>query len=88
MKSLSLDNIGFCDDGIEAICQLIQKNKTIEKLELVSNKIGLNGVLKLLDVIGNSSLKEIDFSQNDYRTEESMELIWKKIENMKQLFFF
>ena len=77
LKKLSLNSVGFQDEGLRHLATMLKKNKTLSELHLPQNKIGDIGFQDLVDVLteNNETLRVLSLEWNYFGSTESFQAL-------------
>lgn len=77
LKKLSLNSVGFQDEGLRHIATMLKKNKTLSELHLPQNKIGDVGFQDLITVLteNNETLRVLSLEWNRFGSTESFQTL-------------
>jgi Ran GTPase-activating protein (RanGAP) involved in mRNA processing and transport len=64
IQEIYLSNNQFSDAGMKVICDFINKNESIKKIEIRNCQITIKGLRELKNIKKKSSIKEIDILKN------------------------
>ncbi len=81
IQEIYLSNNQFGDGGMKIICDFINKNESIKKIELKKCQITLKGLKELKNIKRKRSIKEIDLSENSFDIVLALDII-KDIEGI------
>lgn len=81
IQEIYLSNNQFGDNGMKVICDFINKNESIKKIELKKCQITLKGLKELKNIKRKRSIKEIDLSENSFDIVLALDII-KDIEGI------
>ena len=75
IKEIYLSNNLFGDGGMKIICDFINKNESIKKIEIRNCQITIRGLNELKNIKKKSSIKEIDLLGNILEIEKALDII-------------
>ena len=75
IQEIYLSNNQFGDGGMKIICDFINKNESIKKIEIRNCQITIRGLNELKNIKKKSSIKEIDLLGNILEIEKALDII-------------
>ena len=75
IQEIYLSNNQFSDAGMKVICDFINKNESIKKIEIRNCQITIKGLRELKNIRKKSSIKEIDLLGNILEIGKALDII-------------
>ncbi|CAF4095229.1 unnamed protein product [Rotaria sp. Silwood1] len=87
LEILGLNSIGLTDVGAENLGVMLQKNRTLTRLQLEANKIDDRGILYLAEALKkyNTTLQQLEIAENKFVSDSSVDLLDEMIKHNRSL---
>ncbi|CAF2883503.1 unnamed protein product [Rotaria sp. Silwood2] len=90
LEILGLNSIGLTDVGAEDLGVMLQKNRTLTRLQLEANEISDRGIVYLNEALKkyNTTLQQLEMAENKFVSDSSVDLLAEMIKHNRSLKIF